>query len=372
MYRLTLMIALMSSLVACTNETLENKELQSLQVSRVKQIDTVFANEFIADIHSIQKIEIRSKVHGFLESILIDEGQTVSKGQVLFKISNKAYSQEILLAKATLKSVQAQIKAAILDVDNLKKLYQRDVISQVELQKALIQMETIEAQRDEAQVRLQTAEINNSLTVIKAPFEGVINRIPLKMGSLIDEGTLLTTLSNNKEVYAYFHVSEKDYLSLKAVKANSSRVPLNLILANNTTHKYVGFLETEDSEFDRSMGNISFRAKFPNPDLLLKHGSTGKVQRVTPLKKAWVIPQAACFEIQDKYYVYKVGPDSILKAHAINVKQRLPHLYVVEPNFKAHDWILLEGIQTVKGGDKIAPLYGAKKAVVAVIHNNKD
>jgi membrane fusion protein (multidrug efflux system) len=361
----------MSLLASCANETSKKKELQSLSVSPVKQIDTVFANEFIADIHSIQKIEIRSKVHGFLESILVDEGQSVSKGQVLFKISNKAYSQEVLLAKATLKSVQTQIKAVTLEVDNLKKLYQREVISQAELQKALIQLETIEAQREEAEVRLQSAVINNALTVIKAPFEGVINRIPLKMGSLIDEGTLLTTLSNNTAVYAYFHVSEKDYLALKAIDSKAPKVPLNLILANNTAHKYVGFLETEDSEFDRSMGNISFRAKFPNPDLLLKHGSTGKVQRLVPLKQAWVIPQSACFEIQDKYYVYKVGPDSILKAHAINVKQRLPHLYVVEPNFKANDRILLEGIQSVKGGDKIAPLYGSKKSVSGIINNNK-
>jgi membrane fusion protein (multidrug efflux system) len=184
----------------------------------------------------------------------------------------------------------------------------------------------------------------------------VINRIPLKMGSLIDEGTLLTTLSNNTEVYAYFHMPEKDYLSLKTANRVTPKVSLNLLLADNSPHKYAGFLETEDSEFDRSMGNISFRAKFPNPELLLKHGSTGKVQWIVPLKQAWVIPQSACFEIQDKYYVYTIAPDSTLKAHPLKVKQRLPHLFVIEPNFKLSDRILLEGIQSVKAGEKIKPI----------------
>jgi membrane fusion protein (multidrug efflux system) len=356
MYRLTLGIALMCSWVACNSDTPENIELQSLRVSAVKQIDTVYSNEFIADIHSKQKIEIRSKVHGFLEGISVDEGQFVTKGQILFRISNKEYAQEVLLAKAALKAARAEKKAANLEINNLRTLRTREIISEAELQKALIHLESAEARLEEAELRLQTAEINQSLTIIKAPFEGVINRIPLKMGSLIDEGTLLTTLSNNAEVYAYFHMPEKDYLSLKTANRVTPKVSLNLLLADNSPHKYAGFLETEDSEFDRSMGNISFRAKFPNPELLLKHGSTGKVQWIVPLKQAWVIPQSACFEIQDKYYVYTIAPDSILKAHPLKVKQRLPHLFVIEPNFKSSDRILLEGIQSVKAGEKIKPI----------------
>jgi membrane fusion protein (multidrug efflux system) len=170
---------------------------------------------------------------------------------------------------------------------------------------------------------------------------------------LIDEGTLLTTLSNNKEVFAYFNVSEKEYLGYATQKENKEEGSITLLLANGQAHKFKGIVETIEGEFDKNTGNIAFRGKFPNPDLLLKHGSSGKVQLTNELKNALITPQKSTYEIQDKFYVFVVDTNNVVKQRNIEIKQRLPHLYVVESGLSASDKMIYEGIQNVKEGDKI-------------------
>ena len=136
---------------------------------------------------------------------------------------------------------------------------------------------------------------------------GHFNAMPMIVGSNTDEGTLLTTLSNNRNVYAYFNVSEQEYLDYKTRLKQVGGNAVSLLLANNQPHRYKGTIETIEGEFDNNTGNIAFRAKFPNPDLLLKHGETGKVQMTLPLHQVLVIPQKATYELQDKTYVYEIG-----------------------------------------------------------------
>jgi RND family efflux transporter MFP subunit len=345
------------ALFSCGSQEEKQVEIPRLKVTKAKIVDTVLVSEYIADIHSKQNVEIRSKVNGFLESISVDEGKYVKAGQILFKISNKGFEQNLLKSQAALKSAQAFAQTVKLELENVRKLFEKNIVSKAELDKAKIQLESAYAKVEEAQTEVQTAQINLSLTTIRAPFDGIINRIPLKIGSLIDEGTLLTTLSNNAEVYAYFHVSEKEYLSIKASKNRKNDGELSLLLADNLVHKYKGKIETEEGEFDRSTGNIAFRAKFPNPELLLKHGSTGKIQIERDLDDALIIPQKSTFEIQDKFYVFVVDTDSVVRARNIVVRKRLPHLFVVESGIDTTDMILVEGIQTVNDGDKLNPLF---------------
>ena len=200
--------------------------------------------------------------------------------------------------------------------------------------------------------------------VIKAPFAGAIDRIKFKVGSLIDEGTLLTSLSNNKEIYTYFNVSENEYLSFQNRNKEDSKDSAILILANNQQHKYKGIIQMASNEFDKSTGNISFRAKFPNPDLLLKHGETGKVQLKVDLKKALVIPQKATFEIQDKIYVYVIDKNNVARATAITIKQKISNLYIIGNELSEKDKILLEGVQNIKDDDKIQTEFISPKLAI--------
>jgi len=354
MNKTILFAALLSTVLftACSSKKEEKLEEGKYTITSPLLMDTSFTKDYVAEIQSLQNIEIRAKVKGFIESINVDEGQQVSAGQVLFTIRPREYEAELIKAKAN-------VKKADLELQNVKKLAEKNIVSPNELSMAV-------AKLDEAKADENLAELYVTYTKIRAPFAGTIDRLKFKMGSLIDEGTLLTTLSNNKSVYAYFNVSEAEYLDYKSRAKNKNNA--TLFLANNMPHKYKGQVETIEAEFDKNTGSIAFRAKFPNPELLLKHGETGKVQLTVDLKNALVIPQKATYEIQDKFYVFVVDANNIVKSRAITIKQKFSNLYVIESGLSVNDKILLEGIQTVKDDDKIKTEFIAAEKVIAQIN----
>ncbi len=353
MKKLLLLISLCSAVgfTSCNQKKEEEtKEAVKLPITTPILMDTILTKDYIAEIQSIQNIEVRAKVKGFLESIKVDEGQRVESGQMMFTIRSREYEAE--LAKA-----QARVNTTELEMQNVKTLAEKNIVSPTELALAV-------AKLNEAKAEQGIAEAALTFTKISAPFSGVVDRLKFKVGSLIDEGTLLTSLSNNREVYAYFNVSEKEYLDFKAKGKDKEKTTISLLLANGQPHKYKGVIETIEGEFDKNTGSIAFRAKFPNPDLLLKHGETGKVQLPVVLKNALVIPQKATFELQDKIYVYVLDENNVVKARNIVVKQKLSNLYVIESGITINDKILLEGVQTVKENDKVQTELLAAKEVV--------
>lgn len=316
-------------------------------------LDTVYSNDYVANIHSKQNVELRSRISGYLDRIHVDEGSTVKKGQLLFSISSQEYREQLLRAKALLKSAIADAKAAEYDVLNIKLLVEKNVVSKSELDIAQAKLDALMAKIDEARSNESNAYLQLSFTEIRAPFDGVIDRITNKHGSLIEEGTLLTTISDNTEVFAYFNVSEREYLEIKANGLQSFEEGLTLMLANNQVHKHRGKIEIIEGEFDHTTGSIAFRARFPNPEQLLKQGASGKVRLNRDLRNAMLIPQKATFEIQDKMYVFVVDGNNIVRTRSIVSKFRLPHLFVIESGLKSTDRILYEGIQNVREGMKV-------------------
>ena len=342
MNKLVLLIGLFTTVVftACNHKKEEKKEeAAKLPVTTPMLMDTTLTKDYIAEIQSLQNIEVRAKIKGFLEAIKVDEGQRIEAGHLMFSIRSREYEAE--LAKC-----QAKVKTAELEMQNVKTLADKNIVSQTELGLSV-------AKLNEAKAEQGIAETALTFTKIAAPFSGVVDRLKFKVGSLIDEGTLLTSLSNNREVYAYFNVSEREYLDFKAKGKDKEKTVISLMLANGQPHKYRGTIETIEGEFDKNTGSIAFRAKFPNPDLLLKHGETGKVQLPVILSKALVIPQKATYELQDKVYVFVVDKDNVVKSRNIIVKQKLSNLYVIESGLALTDQILLEGVQSVKENDKI-------------------
>ena len=352
MTRIALLMSF-SSLIYCTSCTQKKKETEEAgkyTVTAPLKVDTSFVKEYVAQIQSIRNIEIRAQEKGYLQSINIDEGRYVHAGQVLFKIVPTMYEAEYLKS-------QAAVKEAELEMVNAKTLSDKDIVSKSE--SAIAQ-----AKLDEANADMALAKLHLSLTEIKAPYDGVIDRIPLKLGSLIDEGALLTTLSDNKYVYTYFNVPEKEYLDYKTL-GDTSMKSVSLLLANNVKHKYKGVVETVEGQFDNETGNIAFRAKFPNPEMLLKHGETGKVQMTIPLKNALIIPQKATYEIQDKLFVFVIDKNNTVQSKQITTIGSLPDLFVVASGISDGDKILLEGVQKVKDGDKISFEYEKPEEVLA-------
>jgi membrane fusion protein (multidrug efflux system) len=324
---------------ACNNKKQEAEEAGHYTVTSPLKVDTSFNKEYVAQLQSVKNVELRAQEKGYLQSINVDEGRYVKAGQLLFKIMPNLYEAELLKAEAA-------VKEAELEWMNAKTLADKNIVSKSEAAIA-------QAKLDEAKADLALARLHVSFTNIKAPFDGVIDRIPLKLGSLVDEGALLTTLSDNKFIYAYFNVPETEYLEYKSQADNNNAANVTLLLANGAPHKYKGVVETIEGQFDAETGNIAFRAKFPNPELLIKHGETGKVQMTIPLRNVLIIPQKATYEIQDKVYVFVIDKDHKVKSRNIEIANRLSDIYVVQSGLAETDQILLEGVQNVRENDKI-------------------
>ncbi|MFN5985804.1 MAG: efflux RND transporter periplasmic adaptor subunit, partial [Chitinophagaceae bacterium] len=292
-----------------------------------------------------------SKVKGFVENIYLDEGQKVKKGQILFTLNSKEYEQHVHKAEAAIQSTLAELRASEIEVENTKKLFDKNIVSKSELDLITTKVNINKAKVNEARVAKEQALLHVEFTKIKAPFDGIINRIPNKKGSLIDEGALLTSISNNESVYAYFSVSEIDYLDYVQSKSKNNTVTLSL--ANNSIYPYKGTIETTESEFNKETGNIAFRAKFPNPEKLLKEGGTGKILVKKLYKNAIIIPQKSTFEVQGNIYVYLVDKNNTFYSKKINPINRLSNYFVLDKDLTKEDKLIYEGIQSIKTGDKV-------------------
>ncbi|HRG59396.1 MAG TPA: efflux RND transporter periplasmic adaptor subunit [Bacteroidia bacterium] len=365
----TILIALgIYLLSSCkSNKTIENN-YETFPVTTVISKDTSTYTEYVAEIHAEQNVEIRARVNGYLDRLYVDEGAFVKEGQLLFTINNKEYVEELAKAKALYKNAIAKVNEAELELKNVIALSERKIVSNTEVALAKNKLEAQKANVEESLAHQSHVQIKLDNTKIKAPFSGIINRIPHKIGSLIEEGTLLTTISENDEVYAYFDVSEKEYLNyarnLKRDSVNSKVV--SLILADGKEHEVKGLIETIEGEIDENTGNIAFRAKFSNPDKIVKHGASGKIRLAKKFEDAILIPQKSTFEIQDKLYVYVLNKHNKLEIRNIEIKHRLPHLYIVAKGLKPGENILFEGLQNVKNGMSIKAQY---QSMLAIINN---
>lgn len=346
------------SFTSCAKKEEVKEEEGKFTVTNPAVLDTAFTKEYVSQIKSVRNIEIRAQEKGFLQNIYVDEGQYVNAGQILFRIMPKMYEAELLKA-------QAEAKAAEIELKNSKMLADKNIVSKNEQAVA-------QAKLDQANAEVSLARLHLSFTEIRAPFAGVIDRLPKKLGSLIDEGELLTSLSDNSKMFAYFNVSEPEYINYQNNVKTRGSSEVNLMLANGELLKYKGKVEVIEGEFDNETGNIAFRASFPNPDKLLKNGETGKVQMSVPVKNALIIPQKATYEIQDQIYVFVVGKDGVAKSKNIKIAYELPDLYIVSSGLDAGDRFLLDGIQKVKDDQKVQTKFEDPKKVLESLKLNAD
>jgi len=323
----------------CSQEKEEKEEVATYAATSPLLMDTSFTKEYVSQIKSVRNIEIRAQEKGYLQSIYVDEGQHVKAGQLLFRIMPKAAQSELLKA-------EAEKKSAEIELENTKLLSDKNIVSKNELALAKAKLQSSNAETALAKFHLSNTEI-------RAPFDGTIDRIPLKLGSLVDDGALLTSLSDNSQVFAYFNVSEPEYLNYQSAAKAKGQQEVSLLLANNEILKTKGKVELIESEFDNETGNIAFRARFNNAENLLRNGETGKIQMVVPLKNALVIPQKATYDIQDKTYVFVIDKNNKVHSRAITLGGDLPDLYIVANGLNLGDKILLEGVQKVKDDDKV-------------------
>lgn len=331
------MIVLLNT--SCQHDEHKTHEESKFVVTSPVVKDTLIYREYVCQISAIQHIELRALERGYLQKIYVDEGQAVKKGQLMFQIMPMIYEAEMQKAKA-------EVNFAEIEYLNTKNLADSSIVSPNELALS-------NARLNKAKAEFALAQAHLDFTKIRAPFDGIMDRLRVRLGSLIDEGELLTTLSDNSKMWVYFNVPEAEYLDY--VTTVKSKKPQDVILqmANNQTFENKGVVETIQADFNNETGNIAFRSVFPNPNGILRHGETGNILMPIALKSALLIPQEATFEILDKKYVFVVDKDNVVKSREIKTGAEMPHLYVVTEGLHENDKILVEGLRKVKNNQKI-------------------
>jgi membrane fusion protein (multidrug efflux system) len=324
---------------SCQHKEAHHEAEHKFPVTSPVRKDTSLVKEYVCQIHSIRHIELMAQERGYLENIYVDEGQHVKKGQLLFKVMPRLYQAE-------LERAEAEVNFAQIEYDNTKNLAENNVVAPNELAMA-------KAKLAKAKAELSLARVHLDFTDIRAPFDGIIDRFHVREGSLVEEGELLTHLSDNSQMWVYYNVPEAEYLDYMTELKSDSAVTVQLLMANNKLFKYDGKVETIEADFNHETGNIPFRATFPNPDALLRHGETGNIEMRVALNDALLIPQKATFEVLEKKYVFVIDEEDRVQAREIEIASELPHIYAISDGLKEDDKILLDGLRLVRANDQI-------------------
>jgi membrane fusion protein (multidrug efflux system) len=339
----TLILLLISlSLSACNaHRQKPDDKTSKITVTAVQSKPVTLTQRYVCQIRSHHHIEVRAPQTGYLEAIAIKEGQAVKEGDLMFQI-NPILNQK----KADAESAEA--KSAELEYNYTKKQYEDKVVSQHELLLRDAKLTKARAKADLAKARL-------SFATVKAPFNGMVGRLLDQQGSLVQTGETLTTLSDNSLIWVYFKVPESRYLEYKSANLDQHKddLKIELVLANGNKFDQPGKLGAIGADFDSATGSVSFRADFPNPDRLLRHGEIGTVLISQAEDDAIVVPQRATFEVRQKRYVYVVDKDGVAHQREIVIENELDDLFVVNTGVSVGDKIVLEGFRLVRDGGKV-------------------
>jgi membrane fusion protein, multidrug efflux system len=337
-----IILALISlSLPACNMHKEEHShETHKIVATSPQSKAVTLTQQYVCQIHSQRHIKLCALQKGYLEAITIKEGQLVKEGDLMFKVIPILYQK-----KADAETAEA--KLAQLEFNYTKKLFDDKVVSQNEVL-------LLEAKLAKAQANAQLASAELSFATVKAPFEGIVDHQHHQQGSLVQEGEVLTTLSDNSVMWVYFNVPEARYLEYMAnLNKNKDELQIELVLANGNKFEQIGKIGAIEADFNNQTGNIAFRADFPNPDHLLRHGQTGNILIRHVQNDAIVIPQRATFEILNKRYVYVVDKEDVAHQREIVVQNELEDIFVIQQGVAVDDKIVLEGIRQVRDGDKV-------------------
>ncbi|MCA9067382.1 MAG: efflux RND transporter periplasmic adaptor subunit [Planctomycetaceae bacterium] len=327
-------------------EAHHEEEAHKIIVTSPVRMDVTRTQPYVCQIHSRRHIEVRALEGGYLDEILVNEGQAVKEGDLMFRIRP-------VLFKARMDSDVAEAQLAKIEYDNTRRLYEQNVVAKPEVALA-------EAKLAKAQAKVELAKAELGFTEVKAPFDGIVDRQRAQQGSLIEEGDVLTTLSDNNLMWVYFNVPESDYLEYKAEMDREtsgdnehSNLKLELKLANDKMFPEGGKIGAIEADFDNTTGNIPFRADFPNPNGLLRNGQTGTVKIHRTIHNALVIPQRATFEILAKQFVFVVDEDNVVHQRLITIEEEQEDIFVIKDGLQEGDKIIFEGVREVRDGDKI-------------------
>ncbi len=353
------------------------QQAPELTVVTIGEEDATLETGYPATLHGKNDVEIRPQVSGFITKVCVQEGQRVSKGQLLFTIDKvqleaavSAAKAQIAQAEASVAAAQAAVNTARTNANNNKVLLDKNIISASAYQtsidavnQAVANVNRCKAAANAARAQLVSAEKQLSFANVTAPASGIVGTIDFKEGALVSPQTLLTVLSNNGEMEAYFSMNEKEILDYtnggrRSLQAALDSLPgVTLMLPNGEKYPYTGKIISASGVIDAATGSAHIKALFPNPDGMLRSGNTANVMLPNVSRDAILIPQKATYEVQDMKFVFTVDKNNVTHATPIQVsKENDGQNYIVTSGLKPGERVVIEGVGiTVKDQMTIKP-----------------
>ena len=322
--------------------------------------DRTLSTGYSAAISGVQTVEIRPQVSGMITEIMIEEGESVRKGQVLFVIDQTPYKAAYEIAAANVKSAEAALSTAELIYNSNKNLYEQDVVSEFDLMTAQNDLTDAQARLALCKAEEVNASNNLSYTEVRSPVNGVASMIPYRVGALVSSSISqpLVTVSDDSKVYAYFSMAENQMLDMvqqygSLANAIKQMPEVELTMSNGQKYQHTGKINAISGTISESTGSVSLRAVFDNRNHLLRNGGSGTIIIPMTLTNCIVIPQAATYELQDRIFVYKVvdGKASATEIHV--APQNNGTEYIVTSGLAVGDVIVAEGAGLIKEGTPI-------------------
>ncbi len=366
MIRLFIAATVIGLVASCggKQEEVPQKMIGTYKVVNLEKTNTTLLAEYPASLEGIMDIDIRPKIDGYIEQILVDEGQEVTKGQVLFRISNPQFSQDMQSLAASVAAAESAVATAELQVTKTKPLVDQGIISAFELKNVELALQARKAELQRAKAQYSNGVTNVGYTTIKSPVNGMVGTIPYRIGSYVNSATAqpLTRVSDISTIYAYFSISEKQQLDIvaeiegKTFQEKIAKIPeVNMVLSNGDLYTHPGKIQTFSGQVNTQTGAFNVRANFPNAEKLLRSGNSATIQIPTYLENVIIIPQKATVELQDKRMAYILDGD---KVKAVPVKVRaVPggKFFVVDEGLTEKDQLVIEGIGILTEGTVIKP-----------------
>lgn len=348
-------------LTACGNECPTSDEERTYPVFTVVTASVDIVESYSATIEGCQDVEIYPQVSGTISKLKVKEGEKVKKGQSLFIIEQIPYQAALRTATANVRVAEAQVETAQLEYDSKKVLFDKKVISKYDLSKAKNALTIAKANLEQAQAQETNAKNNLSYTEVHSPVDGVVGTLPFRAGALVSPSISqpLTTVSDTKQMYVYFSMSENQIRNLIRQYGSPNetihKMPeIELQLSDGSFYESKGKIETISGVINPQTGTVSVRCVFPNEKHLLFSGGVGNVVLPHKEQDVIVIPQRTTYEIQDKIYVYKVI-DGIAKSTEISVdKLNNGKTYIVRNGLQKGDILVSEGVAMLKDGTPIS------------------
>ena len=326
---------------------------------KVIRRDTPITYDYTGFVEAANDVEIKSKVTGTIVQKLVNGGDYVEAGQLLYVIDPRTYQNSVLNAQANLANAEATLANAQKDAQRYQTLYEQGAVSKQTADQYNTALAQAQASVDAQQAIVASSQVDVSDTQIVAPFSGKLSTNTLANGAFVTaNSTVLTSISGSDPMRVRFSVSQGDYLDIMQGNTNNGAQLQNVTmkLSDGTTYPERGTVSQVDRSVSDTTGTLTLKAEFPNPNGTLLPGMFANLTVTgSMVPNAILVPQRAVTDVMYKHFVYVINDDNTVSMKEVQLGARVGKLWLVKSGLDGTETVVVEGVQKLKEGAKVNP-----------------